>query len=153
MKKIVIIIGIAGLLAIGSTAITDHSRNCATVYVDMGPLGDGSKTSTCIAITDKTPALDVIAEAGYKLEGTKKYGNAIVCRVDGLPGPSTEKCLDMPPEKAYWAVIVKQKQVIPLPANIGAPWGWAQTGINDVYLNPGDSIGLVFAENGKVNFP
>jgi len=153
MKKTLIILAIVALSTIGVTAVTDESRDCATVYVDMGPLGDSSKTSMCIPIEKKTPALSLLLWAGYKIEGTEKYGNAIVCRVNGLPDATAEKCLDMPPEAAYWAVIVKNKQDVPLPWGIGAPWGWAQTGIDKVYLEPGDSIGLVFADNGEVVFP
>ena len=153
MKKIIVIFIFALLLSVGVSEFTDTTRNCATVYIDFGPLGDQSKSSVCIPIDTKTSALTVLKSAGYNLEGTKKYGNAIVCRVNGLPDVKSEKCLDMPPEKAYWAVIIKPKQLIPLPLNVGSPWGWAQTGINEIYLNPGDSIGLVFADNGKVIFP
>ena len=152
-KKVLLILLTTLVAAIGITAVTDTSRGCATVYVDLGPLGDGSKSVSCISIDSKTPALTVLQSAGYSLEGTEKYGNAIVCRVNGLPDATTEKCLDMPPEEAYWAVLVKSKQLIPLPYNLGSPWGWAQTGIDEVYLNPGDSIGLVFADNGEVVFP
>jgi hypothetical protein len=59
----------------------------------------------------------------------------------------------MPPAEAYWAVLVKEHQVVPMPLGISGAWGWAQTGINEVYLEPGDAIGLVFADEGDVRFP
>jgi|LauGreDrversion4_2_1035121.scaffolds.fasta_scaffold479612_3 hypothetical protein len=151
--KVLVILASVLLLSSGVTAVNDPTRNCATIYVDLGVLGDSSKSTMCIPIDKKTSALSLLSAAGYKIEGTEKYKDAIVCRVNGLPDASTEKCLDMPPENAYWAVIVKNKQVIPLPFGLGAPWGWAQTGINEVYLQPGDSIGLVFATDGEVTFP
>jgi hypothetical protein len=56
----------------------------------------------------------------------------------------------MPPEKAFWAVIIKKKEVIP---PLSTEWGWAQKGINETYLSPGDSLGLVFSTNGEVRWP
>jgi hypothetical protein len=59
----------------------------------------------------------------------------------------------MPPAEAYWAVYVKEYEPFPIPFNTAGEWGWAQTGINEVFLNPGDSLGLVFIENGEVRYP
>ena len=56
----------------------------------------------------------------------------------------------MPPEDAYWAFITKGRSSI---INPWPQWGWAQKGVSEVYFNPGDSLGLVFTENGKVNWP
>jgi hypothetical protein len=61
-----------------------------------------------------------------------------------------ESCETMPPENAYWALIVKEKQKVPFPTN---EWGWGQLAVDQQLLNPGDSIGLVWANNGKVIFP
>jgi hypothetical protein len=56
----------------------------------------------------------------------------------------------MPPENAYWAVIIKKKQTLLLPRN---EWGWAEKAINETYLSAGDSIGLVFSNNGDLRWP
>jgi len=74
----------------------------------------------------------------------------VVCRVNGLPNAKVESCEEMPPANAYWAIIIKEKQVIPFPRK---EWGWGQLAIDQQYLSPGDSIGLVWANNGKVVFP
>ena len=37
--------------------------------------------------------------------------------------------------------------------DINGKWAWAKTGISDVYLDSGDSIGLMFSVNGKTKFP
>lgn len=127
--------------------VTHLNRSCVNMYVDFGSLDHNKKISTCIDVNGKTGAEFVFYNAGIKLAGTEKYGAQIVCRVNGLPDSTREKCLTMPPENAYWAVIVKQRR------GMMDKWGWAQTGISEVYLNPGDSIGLVFTENGKMRWP
>jgi hypothetical protein len=50
----------------------------------------------------------------------------------------------MPAAFAYWAVLVKDGVL---------PWGWASTGIDQVTLEAGDSLGLVFFENDNQRFP
>lgn len=135
------------------TVVQNNENNCVTVYVDYGKLNNNEKSTRCIATAGSTKALDLLVNAGLQLEGTQKYGDAVVCRVDGLPGRDVESCNDMPPAEAYWAVIVKERQMLPLPLGFGSAWGWAQKGVNELYLDPGDSIGLVFADNGKVVFP
>jgi len=63
---------------------------------------------------------------------------------------SVESCDVMPPAKAYWAVIIKKNQTVPLIPN---EWGWAQKGINETYLSSGDKIGLVFSTDEEVRWP
>jgi hypothetical protein len=153
MKKTTAVL-IAAVLAVGGfSVLQSQSADCATLYVDYGPIGDSSKTTECIPVSGKTNALDFLANAGFMIEGTREYGNAVVCRVNGLPDPVSESCDGMPPAEAYWAIIVKEKQLVPIPLGIGSAWGWAQTGINEIYVDSGDSIGLVFADNGEVRFP
>ena len=55
-----------------------------------------------------------------------------------------EPCSDMPPEFAWWAVLVKKHH---------GNFEWAETGIAEVKLNPGESIALVFSPNGDTKFP
>jgi hypothetical protein len=145
---------IAAVLIVGGLVVMqEQDDGCINVYVDHGPLNNGAKLETCVPAGDTTSALEVLTLAGLKIEGTQKYGNAVVCRVDGYPDKSVESCETMPPAKAYWAVIVKERQLIPIPFGLGSTWGWAQTGVNEIYLDSGDSIGLVCADNGEVRFP
>lgn len=142
---------------------TTPKTDCVNVYVDYGVLDKGEPSTTCVGIDgDKATALDVLRSAGYQLEGTAKYGAQIVCRVNLLPSATTaigieghedyvETCAEMPAEFAYWAVLVKQESDNEL--DVTGKWGWAQTGIDKVVLNRGDSIGLVFADNENVRFP
>lgn len=144
----------AALLSAGALTTVAHNVNadCVNVYVDFGPLG-GAKVEKCIPTDGELSAFEVLNTAGFTLEGTQEYGDAVVCRVNDLPSANVESCESMPPASAYWAILIKEHQVVPLPFGISGEWGWAQTGANEITLNPGDSIGLVFADNGEVIFP
>lgn len=123
--------------------------SCINLYVDYGSLDNKKKTSECIE-QDNINALDFIKKAGYTTEGTIKYGDAVLCRLNNLPSNKEESCSEMPPENAYWAVIIKKKQILLLPRN---EWGWAEKAINETTLYAGDSIGLVFSTNGELRWP
>jgi hypothetical protein len=153
MNKVVLLL--VALLGLGTVGIVAHNANanCVEVYVDFGPLNGGANTSECIPLDGETNALEVLRLAGFVIEGTQQYGEAVACRVNSFPDAIMETCETMPPAEAYWAVLVKEHQIVPIPLGIAGAWGWAQTGINEVSLKPGDSIGLVFADNGEVRFP
>ncbi len=152
MKKSLIVIAVA-LLTFGGFTLIQKPADCIEVYVDFGPL-NGNKVTECISTTaDEMSAVDVLRAAGYELEGTQEYGNAVVCRVNGLPDATEEACIAMPSEKSYWAILVKLKESASLPFAMDGVWGWAQVGIQDLHLHRGESIGLVFANNGEVKFP
>ncbi len=150
MKKGLLFVIATGLVIGGLSVVNDSNDSCVNLYVDYGQLDNGAKLTKCIDVSTKTNALDLLKSANLTIEGTKKYGDGVVCRVNGLPDETIEKCEDMPPAKAYWAIIVKEKKLIPFPKS---EWGWGQLAINQQYLNPGDSIGLVWANDGKVMFP
>jgi hypothetical protein len=152
MKKSALVGSVILIAAMFGTVAHNANADCVEVYVDFGPLG-GSKVSECIPATGEVSAFEVLNTAGFTLEGTQEYGNSVVCRVNNLPDANVETCESMPPESAYWAILVKEHQVIPMPFGLQGEWGWAQTGADEITLNPGDSIGLVFADNGDVTFP
>ena len=153
IKASIIVIGIALTTMLVYNSMQDNTNKCVNIYIDFGKLSNGEKIIQCTNVNGKTNALDILKKSNLKIDGTEKYGSNVVCRVDNLPGPAVESCLSMPSEKAYWAVLIKRHQVIPNPFDINRKWGWAQTGISEVYLDSGDSLGLVFANNGKVEFP
>jgi hypothetical protein len=150
VKKGLLFVIATGLVIGGLSVVNDSNDSCVNLYVDYGQLDNGAKLTKCIDVSTKTNALDLLKSANLTIEGTKKYGDGVVCRVNGLPNPTIESCEGMPSEKAYWAIIVKEKKLIPFPKS---EWGWGQLAINQQYLNPGDSIGLVWANDGKVMFP
>jgi hypothetical protein len=150
MKKGLLPFLVFSLVVGGFFVVNKSEESCINLYVDYGSLDNNTKSTECVGVSTKTNALDVLNQANYKIEGTQKYGSAVVCRVNGLPDKAIESCEVMPPENAYWAVIIKKKEIIPLPNN---EWGWAQKGINETYLSPGDSLGLVFSTNGDLKWP
>jgi hypothetical protein len=150
IQKLLMSLVIFVLAFFGLSAVTKDDNQCINVYVDYGVLNNETKLTNCINSSTKMIALDVLRKSNLEIEGTKKYGMAVVCRVNGLPTATVESCDSMPPENAYWAIIIKEKQTLPFPRNV---WGWGQLGVDQQYLNPGDSIGLVWANDGKVIFP
>jgi hypothetical protein len=150
VKKILSVI-ITSLLVVGGfSVINKKDTSCVNLYIDYGPLDRKARVTKCIDVSGKVTALNILRKANLQIQGTKKYGLSVVCRVNGLPDAKVESCETMPSEKAYWAIIIKQKQTIPFPRK---EWGWGQLAIDQQKLSPGDSIGLVFADNGNVIFP
>jgi hypothetical protein len=129
-----------------------------TVVVDGGDLAgaDDIAVDACVPASEPIAATDALAAAGVELEGSDEYGDAIVCRVDGLPSadepvgstaaPSyVESCAGMPAGFAYWGLWVK-----PSPAS---EWGFAQEGIETLSLAPGESLQLLFSLDGQPEAP
>ncbi len=151
MKRVLASLAIGLLAFIGLQVINKSDDSCINLYIDYGLLDDGTKLTKCIDVSTKTIALDVLKKANLEIEGTKKYGLGVVCRVNDLPDAKVESCEAMPPAEAYWAIIIKEKQVIPFPRK---EWGWGQLAVDQQYLNPGDSIGLVWTgPKGELKFP
>ena len=151
-KKLVGVL-LALVFASGLYASQGKQPDCINVHVDYGSLNNEAVTQVCLDVNGPMKAIDVVESVGFILEGTQKYGDAVVCRVNGLPDKTAESCREMPPAEAYWAILIKEKQFIPIPFGFGSNWGWAQTGMNEINLNPGDSIGLVFVKDGEVRYP
>jgi hypothetical protein len=143
------------LAGVGVVVATQPNKECVNVYVDYGVLDSKAKSSKCIPVNGEANGLKLLTDAGLAIEGTGKYGLQVVCRVNSLPSATSpigikghenyvETCAEMPAAFAYWAVIVKQGVL---------PWGWASTGIEEVKLKAGDSLGLVFVDNENLEFP
>jgi hypothetical protein len=151
MKKILLFTIVSMLALSGFLFINKKHNNCVMLYVNYGVLDSETKLTKCIDVSSETIALDFLKNANLEIEGTRKYGLAVVCRVNGLPNKSVESCESMPSEKAYWAIIIKEKKLIPFPKN---EWGWGQVAVDQQLLSPGDSIGLVWTgPKGELKFP
>ena len=140
VKAILAVIVLMGSLAVFE-AVSD--KDCINLYVDYGNL-EKSTFNKCIKSTE-TKAIDLLVNNNFTLQGTDKYGTAVLCRLNGLP--KEDECKDMPSEKAYWAILEKRDQIL------FEDYVWAQVGIDQLILSPGDSLALVFATDGTVNFP
>lgn len=84
-------------------ASTCTAATGVTVVVDFTHFG-GSIERGCAP----SPAngLDALHQAGFGTDGTTRWGDAFVCRIDGKPGSTgsgSQACVDTPPASAYWA--------------------------------------------------
>lgn len=134
---------------------TDGSCDGVVVEVNFGELGE--RIEECVALNGTTEvAKDLLSQAGVSVEGTKEYGDAVVCRVNGLPSatepleiegqePHLETCEEFPPAFAYWALWVKNTP--------DAEWEYAMEGVGTLQLGKGQSVGLVFSTNGETPTP
>ncbi|MFA7266418.1 MAG: hypothetical protein WC054_08910, partial [Candidatus Nanopelagicales bacterium] len=87
-----------------------------TVIVDATPLG-GSLSVRC-ASGRQSSGLAALRAAGFSWTPVSSQP-AMVCRIDGRPGPGDESCVSTPPAKAYWGYYR---------ANRGADWRYSSVG-------------------------
>lgn len=161
MRKFALIASLTFLLAgcaVAQDATTQPGGDCdgIRVVVDFDIL-NSDKIDTCVSIDGETaPASEVLAQAGVTTVGTATYGDAVVCRVNGLPSeteaftvegedPYLESCADMSPAFAYWALWTITD------AELG--WDYATEGVGTLVLSKGQSIGLIFSTAGEVPNP
>lgn len=139
------------------TASADATCAGVTVIVDPGDLAvpASAQKQACVATDAPITASEAFAKAGVTTEGTKQYGDQVVCRVDGVPSAELaipaadgstyhEQCQGMPAAFAYWALWLK-------PA--GGDWAYAQEGMSTQKVEPGQSIELLFTLNDKPATP
>jgi hypothetical protein len=127
------------------------------VVVEVNFAGQGEQITSCVPINGTSEvAKDVLGQAGVSIEGTKAYGDAVVCRVNGVPSatkellvegeePYIESCDEFPPAFAYWALWVKESD--------DAQWDYATEGVSSLQLSKGQSIGLALTLGGEVITP
>jgi hypothetical protein len=155
MKKLALTLTVGLAIAIsGCTTQTTTSADCVNVIVDFQSLKN-EKKSECVKVEGEIDAMTAFNAAGYAIYGTDKYGLQIICRVNGLPDAVTpivtkdqdtylEKCADMPPEFAYWALLIRTPE---------KDWQYAPVGIADLTVKPGEQLALVFSVDEKMVLP
>jgi len=72
-----------------------------TVTVDFTAFG-GVEQTRCAAGA-QTSGITAMQNAGFTPAGTTHYGLAFVCRINNLPSPTQDPCVNTPPPTAYWA--------------------------------------------------
>lgn len=120
-----------------------------TVVVDYQEVGPGEVVVRCVPgpVAAGTTALDALRAAGFEVEGVSRWGDAFVCRIDGIPAPEEElalqsdpgyreTCLDTPPTQASWAS---------WQAAAEEPWTYSTTGARARSVTDGDLEGWTFA--------
>ena len=93
--------GTAAVLTRAGTAGHCPGATGVTVAVDMTAFGKG----VVVRCAPGTPSTGIAAlkQAGFTVTGTATSGLAFVCRIQGLPAPAQDPCVNTPPPTAYWA--------------------------------------------------
>jgi hypothetical protein len=97
---------VASTVVIPAATAADTAPACSatsgvTVIVDFTHFG-GNIERGC-APGRPANALIALRAAGFSTAGTVQYGDAFVCRIDGLPTPKQDSCAVTPPPSAFWA--------------------------------------------------
>jgi hypothetical protein len=152
MKKLLIIATGISLVVVSTIFIkqelTPPTAKCVEVVVDYGVLDKGAFSSTCIVIDKKTTALSILNKTDLKIsyiDFGKDLGKA-TCTINNLPKINCDK-MDW---ESYWGVFEKHGTN---DLNVTSKWAMSQKGISYIYLSPGDSLGLVYLNKGKVRYP
>lgn len=108
-----------------------------TVTVDFTSFG-GVEQTRCAAGAQSS-GVTALQNAGFTPAGTSKYGLAFICRINNLPSPTAQACVNTPPATAYWAYYH---------ALTGATtWTYSSTGASS-YAPPAGSIDAWAFGNG-----
>lgn len=89
-NKLILSFLIISFTYIGLSFLSKPDSNCVNLYVDFGSLNAKTKVEKCIDISAETNALELLKISGYTTEGTQKYGDAVICRLNGLPDKSVD---------------------------------------------------------------
>ncbi|WP_309246317.1 hypothetical protein [Verrucosispora sioxanthis] len=95
-----VLLGPSPAAAAGSAGYCPDAAG-VTVVVDFKELGGG--TVVRCAPGDQATGLAALKAAGFQIAGTLRWGEGFICRIEGKPSASTEKCVDTPPASAYWS--------------------------------------------------
>lgn len=104
----------------------------AVVVVETGALGGDRLVRCATDLADDASAYDALQAAGLDVEETQ--GSApFVCRIDGRPDASQETCGASLSGDGYWAFLTAEE---------GGEWTYAQTGVRDHDVAPGEFLAL-----------
>ncbi|WP_016697717.1 prenyltransferase/squalene oxidase repeat-containing protein [Actinoalloteichus spitiensis] len=112
-----------------------------TVIVDFQELAATEPLVACAPGPQET-GLDALENAGFEVTGTDRWGTSFICRINGLPTPDTEDCVDTPPAHAYWSY---------WHAPNGGDWEYSSHGATFRAPPPGSFEGWSFALNRDVD--
>jgi hypothetical protein len=126
----------AGLVVTSATpaqASACSGTTGVTVVVDFTAFG-GGVTVEC-AHGDPDTGIEALQDAGFTVIGTQRWGLAFVCRINNLPAPVDEPCIDTPPVNAYWSY---------WHATPGGSWSYSPVGASSYDPTPGTVEGWSF---------
>lgn len=126
----------------GVSVVVDASALDGPVIVRCAPDGGGS-------------GLETLKGAGFQIEGTQRFGEGFICRIENQPSATQrialdgddgyhESCLDTPPAAASWSY---------WHADNGGPWEYSQHGASTAAVTPGGFEGWAFSLNQPPGSP
>lgn len=121
-----------------------------TVVIDFQALG-GTTIVRCAPgpVGRDFTGHSALVDAGIRLEGTRRWGESFVCRLEGRPGANEklpirgnadyrEACIDTPPAAGYWSY---------WHASNGGQWQYSQWGVKNRRAIRGGFEGWSFSLN------
>ena len=86
-------------------------------------------------------ALAALHAAGFDTAGTAQYGDAFVCRINGLPSRSKEACAQTPPANASWSFYTARPT--------DSQWTYATSAVTLVQPVAGGLVAFAFGSYAK----
>jgi hypothetical protein len=146
-----VVVATCGLLpgpGLRTRAGADPVSSCSTtggvvIVVDFTAFGR-SVNRQCDPDTS-TNALTSMNAEGFTTQGDSHDGDAFVCRINGLPTPAQDPCVNTPPASAYWAFWI---------ANPGqTTWSVSPLGAMSLYPKPGSTELWSYGSGATPSFP
>jgi hypothetical protein len=139
-----VILATAGLSA--ATSLPAQAAKCSgttgvTVVVDFTAFGGG--TTVACALGDPATGIAALQGAGFTVTGTQRWGLAFVCRINALPAPAADPCVNTPPATAFWSYWHAS----------GGSWSFSTTGATSYNPAPGSIEGWAFGAGGAPGIP
>ncbi len=111
-----------------------------TVIVDFTHFAGGKIERGC-APGNPANALIALHAAGFATAGTVQYGDAFVCRIDGLPTPKQDACAVTPAPSAFWAYWNAKPS--------DSAWTYSALGVLDDHPKPGTIEAFAFGSHAQ----
>jgi hypothetical protein len=122
-----------------STCTTGHG---VSVVVDFNQLGGGVQTACDVSGAGRTASTQ-LTDVGHSLTYVQRQPG-FVCRIDGLPKPSSDACVVTPPADAYWSLWWSDGK--------SGTWTYASSGTAGLKVPDGGYVGLSW-QQGSAKAP
>lgn len=126
------LLGSVPLAPPASASVAACTDRDVVVVVEPATLGGAPETRCATGLGADATAQDALVAAGLDLQETSG-AQPFLCRVDGRPGPERETCGSSLSGEGYWAFLL---------ADEGEDWKFAQTGLRDQRMRPGQFVAL-----------
>jgi hypothetical protein len=128
----------------------DPISSCSTtsgvvIVVDFSAFSGAINRQCDPDITSSTTAYSAMNTEGFATQGDSHDGDAFVCRINDLPSPAQDPCVNTPPTSAYWAFWI---------AGPGqTSWSVSPLGAMSLAPRPGSTELWAFGSGSTPSFP